>query len=231
MRTSAVIHFRKGASRFLDGFAPAEVKTIMSAARQRQYLATSTIVNQGHPAEHFFLLFRGRARYFHLTRDGRRVNLKRLTSGDILSPAALLARPSEYLLNVEAVNNSVVLVWDRIVIRELVTRYPRLIDNTLMITHDYLAFYRDAHTSLSCDSGPQRLAHVLAGLASTVGHRVAGGIEIDVYNEELANEANVNSFTVSRLLSDWHRKGILTKLRGKVLIRSPQRLFQEEDLT
>jgi DNA-binding transcriptional regulator YhcF (GntR family) len=58
---------------------------------------------------------------------------------------------------------------------------------------------------------------------------VAGGTEFDLYNEELANEANVNPFTVSRLLSSWQRKGILTKRRGKVLLRSPQRLFPEKD--
>jgi DNA-binding transcriptional regulator YhcF (GntR family) len=57
---------------------------------------------------------------------------------------------------------------------------------------------------------------------------VAAGTEFDLYNEELANEANVNSFTVSRLLSDWQRKGILTKRRGKVLLRSPHRLFAEK---
>ena len=50
-----------------------------------------------------------------------------------------------------------------------------------------------------------------------------------MYNEELADEANVNPFTVSRLLSDWQRKGILTKRRGKVLLRSPQRLFRERN--
>src|SRR6516164_166007 len=145
METPKIIHFRKIKSPFFDGLAPAEVKAIVSAGRQQRYLAKSVIVNQGHMAHHFFLLLSGRARYFNLTRDGRKLNLKRLISGDILAPAALLARSSEYLLSVESVKDSVILVWDHRVIRELVTRYPRLADNTLMFTLDYLAFYRDAY--------------------------------------------------------------------------------------
>jgi CRP/FNR family transcriptional regulator, nitrogen oxide reductase regulator len=229
MAAPAVIRFRKTEPRFLDGLSAAEVKMIVSAARQRQYLANSVIVNQGHPAEHFFLLVSGRARYFYLTRDGRKVILRWITPGEIFAPAALVSPSSEYLVSTEAVKNSSVLVWDRSVIRNLITRYPRLIDNTFLIMFQYFLFYRDAHMSRVYDTAPQRVAHVLTHLTSSIGKRVAGGIEIDVWNEELANEANVTPFTVSRLLSSWQLKGILTKRRGKVLLRSPERLFLESN--
>jgi CRP-like cAMP-binding protein len=103
-----------------------------------------------------------------------------------------------------------------------------LTDNALLIMFDYFAVYRAAHISLTCDTARQRLAHVLANLASGIGQRVAGGIELDVRNEELANEANVTPFTASRLLSEWQRKRIPTKSRGKVLLRSPEQLFLHE---
>jgi CRP-like cAMP-binding protein len=47
---------------------------------------------------------------------------------------------------------------------------------------------------------------------------------LNINNEELANQANVTIFTVSRLLSDWQRKGLLVKSRGKVVIRSQEAL-------
>jgi len=231
MATQPVIRFRKVESQFLDGFSPAEVKTIVSAARQQRYLANSVIVNQGHPAEHVFLLVNGRVRYFYFTRDGRKVILRWITPGQIFAPAAVLPVPVEYLVSIEAVKNSSVLVWDRATIRKLITRYPRLIDNTLMIVFEYFVYYRDARMLLSYDPAPQRVAHVLANLATTIGERVAGGIELDVQNEELANEANVTPHTVSRLLSDWQRKGILIKRRGRVLLRSAERLFRGNELT
>jgi hypothetical protein len=53
-------------------------------------------------------------------------------------------------------------------------------------------------------------------------------VELDVRNEELANEANISPFTASRLLSAWQREGILVKSRGKVLLRFPYRLSQRD---
>lgn len=229
MATQPVIRFRKVEPQFFNGLTPAEAKTIVSAAKQRRYLANSVIVNQGNPADHIFLLVSGRVRYFYLTGDGRKVILRWITPGQIFAPAALLPVQVEYLVSTEAVKNCSVLEWSRTSIRKLITRYPQLIDNTLMIMFEYFVFYRDARMLLTYDPAPQRVAHVLANLASTIGERVAGGIELDLQNEELASEANVTSFTVSRLLSDWQRKGILTKRRGRVLLRFPERLFHETD--
>jgi CRP/FNR family transcriptional regulator, nitrogen oxide reductase regulator len=212
-------------SRFLEGLAPSALRTIVSAAKQRRYIANSVIVNQGHPAEFFFLLLSGRVRYFCLSPDGRKVILRWLVPGDIVSPAALLSRPSEYLVSSEAVKNSSMLVWDRATLRDLIVRYPQLIDNVLSIVYDYMAYYRDAHISLTCDTASQRVAYVLISLADSLGRRIAGGTELDVRNEELANVANVTPFTVSRLLSDWQRRGFLTKRRGSVVLHSPMRLL------
>ena len=228
MAAPAIVPFRKIRSRFLEGLAQAEINTIVSAAKQRSYLANSVIVNQGDPADYLFLLISGRARYFYVTPDGHKTILFWLPSGEIFGGAALLYRPADYLLSTEAVKPSTVLVWNRTTIRGLVERYPRLADNAMWTMFDYLVAYRAIHVSMTCDSARQRLARVLAELASGIGQKVPGGIELDVRNEELANEANVTPFTASRMLGEWQRQGILHKGRGKILLRSPERLFLHE---
>jgi CRP-like cAMP-binding protein len=50
-------------------------------------------------------------------------------------------------------------------------------------------------------------------------------VELDVTNEELAQAANVTHFTASRLLNHWQRQGALVKTRGKILLRSPEKLL------
>jgi CRP/FNR family transcriptional regulator, nitrogen oxide reductase regulator len=151
-----------------------------------------------------------------------------LPPGEIFGAAALLAKPSEYLVSTEAVKPSSVLVWDRSTMRSLMERYPRLADNALLIMFDYMVAYRAIHVSMTSHSARERLAEVLTHLATGIGHKVPGGIELDVRNEELANEANVTPFTASRLLRERHRQGIVRKSRGKVLLRSPEKLFQRE---
>lgn len=61
-----------------------------------------------------------------------------------------------------------------------------------------------------------------------MSQRVSEGVELNVRNEELANEANITVFTASRLLNEWQRQGILTKSRGKVVPRSPEALMSSE---
>ena len=80
--------------------------------------------------------------------------------------------------------------------------------------------------SLICGTAPERLAYVLLSLARGIGHKVEGGIELKIRNEELANEANVTLFTASRLLSEWERDGMLLKSRGKILLLSPELLLR-----
>ena len=211
--------------RFLDGVDAADVKTILGAATLQRFSARSVMISQGDPAGHLFILLTGRARRFFLTHDGQKIVLLRVLSGDVFGEMAILDRPAKYLVSTEAITNSSALVWSRNTIRSLCERHPRLVHNFFSISVDYLTYYRAAHVSLICNSAPQRLARILANLAEGIGHKVPGGVELDIRNEELANEANVSVFTASRLLSGWQREGILLKRRGKVLLRFPNRLL------
>jgi CRP/FNR family transcriptional regulator, nitrogen oxide reductase regulator len=212
-------------SRFLDGFAPCDLKVVLAAAKQRQFLANSVVVNQGHPADHLFLLTRGRARFFFSTREGKKVILFWLTPGEVFGGSALLSMSTPYLVSTETLRDSSMLVWDRATLRNLAAHYPRLLENALLIASDYLAWYLADHVALISRTARQRLARVLVCLAQTIGQKSSDGLEFDVTNEELAGAANVTPFTASRLLSEWQRNRAIVKRRGKILLRSPESLF------
>jgi CRP-like cAMP-binding protein len=212
-------------SRFLDGLTPCDLKVVLAAAKQRHFFAKSVVVNQGHPAEYLFLLMRGRARFFFNTREGKKVVLFWLTPGEILGGSALLSMPSPYLVSAETLKDSSMLVWDRATLRNLATQYPRLLENALRIASDYLAWYLADHVALISKTARQRLARVLICLAETIGDKSSDGFEFDATNEELAGAANVTPFTASRLLSEWQSNRAVVKRRGKILLRSSERLF------
>ncbi len=230
MAGSAIVSLGKIRPRFLEGLAQAEINMIVSAAKQRRYMANSVIVNQEEQAERLFLLISGRARYFYMTPDGRKTILMRITPGEMFGGSALLCNSSQYLVSTEATAPISVLVWDRATILQLVAKYPRLANNALLIMFDYLVAYRGIHISMTCHSAQERLANVLANLAQGIGEKVSDGVELDVRNEELANEANVTAFTASRIIGEWQRQGIVRKTRGKILLRSAERLLQHQDL-
>jgi CRP-like cAMP-binding protein len=228
MNIPVAAFLRERKPRFFEGMEAPDIKTILAAGSQQRFHANTVIHNQGYPAGHLFLLLTGRVRRFFLTEDGQKVMLLRVPQGEIFGEATVLARPAEYLVSSEAIVNSSALVWSRATIRGFCERYPRLVENALLISFDYLAAYRAVHASLICSSAPQRLARVLGNLATGIGQKVPGGVELDVRNEELANEANISPFTASRLLSAWQREGILVKSRGKVLLRYPYRLSEHD---
>jgi CRP-like cAMP-binding protein len=213
--------------RFFDGLTAPELKAVLECARVREYPANSIVSHEGHPADQLYLLLSGRARFFTLTPQGEKILLFWVAPGEVLGGAAILAQSFDYLLSTETVKKSRFLVWNRTSSAAMCQRYPRLMSNALLIAHDYLVLYRALHLSLACHTARQRLATVLVNLASGIGQRVPEGVQLDVNNEELANEAHVTHFTASRLMSEWQRNGVLIKRRGKVLLPVPELLTQQ----
>jgi CRP-like cAMP-binding protein len=213
-------------SPFLDNLAPSELESVLELAERRTLPANSVITNQEESAERLFLLLTGRGRFFVVTEKGQKVIHLWIPPGAVIGVATLLSPPLQYLVSAETVTDSSVLVWDRATIRNAAARYPRLFENALSLSLQYLTAYHAAHMALISGSARERLAYVLVTLARGIGRNVTGGIELKIRNEELANEANVTPFTASRLLNEWKRDGMLVKGRGKILLRAPEMLLQ-----
>ena len=221
-----IARVNKIAPRFLEGLAPDDLGVILGAATLQRYRAHTIIANEGDSADRLFLLLEGRARTFTTTRRGERVLLLRVLEGDGAGGRALLSKPMEYLVSTETMVDSCMLMWPRSVILPLTKQYPILLENALLIASDYIEAYRDMHVAASHHTASQRVARVLDSLAKEIGQPVTEGTELKVNNEELAHEANVTIFTVSRLLSEWQRKGLLMKGRGRVILCSPEALVR-----
>jgi CRP-like cAMP-binding protein len=214
------------APRFLEGLAPSDLAVVLGVATLGRFRARSLIADEGHCADKLFLMIEGRARTFTTTRKGEKVVLLWIPTGEISGGRALLSKPMTYLVSTETVTDSVVLVWNRSAILALTKQYPRLLENALMIASDYVEAYRDLHLEATHHTASQRVARVLNSLAKGMGERDVEGTALNIRNEELANEANVTIFTVSRLLNDWQRRGMLVKNRGRIVIRSPEALMR-----
>jgi CRP-like cAMP-binding protein len=214
----------KFSAQLLDGLAPADRDKVLAAATRREFRAKSAIASQGEPADHLYLLVKGRAQLYFTTVEGKKIVLIWLAPGHILGGSALLSKPSLYLASTEAVQASCTLVWSRATIRELAKRYPQILENALLTASEYLAWYCAAHAALGTQSAEQRLSDLMVCLTRGIGREVQGGVELDVTNEELASAANITPFTASRLLSKWRRSGVIAKRRGKIFIPSVVRL-------
>jgi CRP-like cAMP-binding protein len=206
-------------SRFLAGLSEEEINAVVATGTIR-YIPANTVITTGDdPALRLYLLVEGRLRAFIASHKGEKHNLLWAVPGETVGWSCLMAQQMDYIVSAEAVKASVMLVWERPVARSLTAKYSRLLENALLLGYDYLVFYRVQHLAALCNTAPERVVQVLCGLAEKLGHKGNGGFELKIRNEELANEANVTIFTVSRLMGEWQRKGLVKKLRGSVVLR------------
>jgi CRP-like cAMP-binding protein len=208
-------------SRFqMRDFDAKDLEAIVAAGREKRFAANTVIVDQARRAEKLFLLLSGRARHFYMTEAGQKILLRWLVPGDVTGAAALLSKPWQYHFSTEVLTDSTLLAWDRNTLKELTTRYPEFLRNTLFVLENYMDWYLTAHIALTCRTGRERCVVVLRSIAHAIGLQAAGGIELAITNEELANAAAITEFEVSRFMSEWQRAGAVIKTRGKIIVRS-----------
>ena len=212
------------APKFLQGLGGEDLAAVLGAATLRRFPPRFVISRQGNDAERLFLFLEGRGRTFTMTAKGEKIIFLGIFPGEVAGGRAALREPLKYLVSSETVVDSAVLVWSRSAFLPFLDKYPRLLENGLLTASDYLESYHELLVAASQDTAGKRVARALDGWASSVGKKLEEGLMLDINNEELANQANVTIFTVSRLLSEWQRKGLVSKSRGKVVIRTPEAL-------
>ena len=211
--------------RIFAGLGRIELAEILAQARHQQFTAASVVTNEGDPAEHIYLLTSGQGSHFVLTADGRKILVYWLTAGQIFGGMALLSSPGLYLASTEMHTPGCALVWNRRTIREIISRYPIILNNALSIAAtEHFAWQLSARISLASEEASVRVASLLVSLACGIGKSVPDGVEVLVSNEDLAGATAVTPYTVSRLTAEWQRAGIIIKRRGRIILRRPEQL-------
>jgi CRP/FNR family transcriptional regulator, nitrogen oxide reductase regulator len=207
------------------GLGNHEIQIIRAAAAKRTFETPQIIKSAEDPTLHLFLIEAGCVDYSVVTSDGRELLLRRLVPGNGFGCGALLTEPHGYLGTAKAVQKTETLVWEHQVARQLAVAYPRLVENALHASLHYLALYAKRHIRLVSNTAQEKVAYVLADLGSRTGHVLPAGVEVGIKNEDLASFADVNFFTVSRILGAWERQKVVSKSRGKVLILRPEKML------
>jgi CRP/FNR family transcriptional regulator, nitrogen oxide reductase regulator len=207
------------------GLGNHEISVIRAAAAKRTFEASQIIIRAEEHAVRLFVIEVGSVDYYIVTNDGREVLLRRLMPGNAFGFATFLSEPTGYLGTAKAAHKTETLMWEHRVARQLGVTYPRLVENALHASLRYVAMYAKRHMRLVSNTAQERVAYALTNLGSRSGHMFPGGIEVDIKNEDLASLADVNFFTVSRILGAWERQNVVSKSRGKVLIRRPEKML------
>jgi len=115
---------------------------------------------------------------------------------------------------------STTLAWDIFTFEALFERHTFLRRNMLGMLLHHLDDMHERFREISTERVAARLSSQILRMMHQVGRQVDGGIEISISREELAQLVGTTLFTVSRLLSDWDRQGIVVARREAVSVRN-----------
>ena len=211
--------------RLLDGIDPDVGRVIVASASRRSLRPEQVLYRIGEPAEHLFVITKGRVQLSRPSRAGRELMFGLLKRGDVLGLVCLLTRRCAYMGTAQATEAGEVLAWDRATVQRLARRHPQLTANALSVAVDLVAQFADRHEALVDATAQERLARALSRLGTQSDMRSAQGIEVRIKNEQLAALADVSAFTASRVLKQWERDGAVKKSRGTVRIVDPDGLL------
>lgn len=211
-------------SQLFEGMLHAALSQILALAKMRHIEPRQNVIVKGERANSLFVLQRGRARSYIVTKSGTEILLLWVAPGAVLGLVSLLADPPPYLVNTTTVSECDLLEWDHGTARKLATAYPKLSENGFRLALEYLDLYMKRHAKVVTESAESRLAHKVHQLAKETGVIDPSGIAIDITNEQLSSLSDISPFTTSRLLSKWEREGKLSKQRGRVTLLAPESL-------
>jgi CRP-like cAMP-binding protein len=218
---------RQHQSALFSNISQQECKEIVSAARDRVLARAQTIHVEGDRAQRVVLLTSGSAKIVQFGQNGTEVILRLCGPGELVGTLGF-STDGRHSATARALQPSGALVWEIGVFDSLLRRFPVLRLNTALILAKQLRDIEDRFREMvTCRVGA-RLSHQIVRLMEQVGQPNDGAVEISISREELAQLIGTTVFTVSRLLSEWDERGIVSARRECVLVRNLKAL---EDLS
>lgn len=187
---------------------------------------------QGDEARHMYVLTEGQVKLSQVSVDGQQVGMRIVAPPQAFAGIAILYPQKKYPVSAEAMADSAALAWTGDDLRRLAERYPALSFGIMDTMRGFIEEMQSRFRELSTERVERRVARALLRLTTQTGVKLeSGAIEISVSRQDVAEMSGTTLFTVSRILSDWERQGVIATGRGRVQILKPHGLVRiAEDL-
>ena len=192
-------------------------REIVAQAQAKDYARRETIYQEGDSVRRIILLVSGCVKITQLGENGSEVILRLNGSGDVIGKTDI-GKHARHCSKAQTLSASTALIWDASVFEALSVRFPALRKNTLRSVSSQLEELEQRFREISTEKVASRLSREIVRLLAQVGRVVNGTVEIALSREELAQLTGTTLFTVSRLLSDWDQRGIVSTRREAVSV-------------
>jgi CRP-like cAMP-binding protein len=182
---------------------------------------------QGDAAAYAYVLTSGRAKLIQTSQSGQQVNLRTIDAWEIFGALGAVRDQSAYPASAQALKDSTALALESSWLREMMNTRPYLSIGLMQLMTGYIQEMQSRYRELATEKVERRIARALLRLTAQMGKKLAEGhIELTFTRQELAEMSGTTLYTVSRVLSEWERQGLVATGRERVVILEPHGLVK-----
>src|SRR5512134_2376963 len=184
---------------------------------------------QGDPATYFYILITGRAKLLQTSPTGQQVNLRTLNEWQLFGALGAVREDATYPATAQALEHCTALAIESSFLHEMMKTRPYLNFSLMQLMTSYIMEMQERYRELATERVERRIALTILRLTAQIGRRVEGAgmtVELPLSRQDVAEASGTTIFTVSRVLADWERRGLVEAGRERVVIRNPHGLVQ-----
>lgn len=186
---------------------------------------------QGDAAHFLYVLTSGQAKLIQTSSAGQSVSLRMLYPWQMFGALGAVRAEATYPASAQALEDSTALAIKSEFLHEMLKTRPDMSLDLMNLMTSYIQEMQARYRELATERVEQRVANALIRLAGQSGTKSSkeAGIELFFSRQDVAEMTGSTLYTVSRLLSEWERQGILETGRERIKILKPHDLVRIAD--
>lgn len=205
---------------------PAEViDELTTGAVRHRVTAGSTVYREGDAVPHLALVVSGLLRVYVGAADGRTMTVRYCRPGSLLGAATLFAAGFSLPATIQALVDSEMLAMRSAVVVRLANQDVRVARALLGETSERALAFAAEVAGSAFATVRERVARHLLDLAAE--NQRGTNLVAPVSQQELADAVGTVREVVVRVLRELRAKGIVDTARGEIVVRDPERLWNQ----
>jgi CRP-like cAMP-binding protein len=183
---------------------------------------------QGDQAHYLYVLTSGQVKLMQSNSNGQQVNLRTINPWQMFGALGAVRAEATYPASAQTLDDSTALAIKSEFLHEMIKTRPYISFDLMALMTTYIQEMQTRYKELATERVEQRVANTLVRLAGQSGtkDRQNSGIELFFSCQDVAEMTGSTLYTVSRLLSEWERQGIIKTGREKIKILKPHELVR-----
>ena len=202
------------------GFNDRQFEEMLKCAEKKVYAKNQVLFFEGDPAEEIFVLKMGAVKLSRLSSDGKELILGFLGPDDIFGEDSAFSGEN-YSVTATALKETCTLVFTKANMERIFLRNPSMALKVIESLSKKPTQYTNQVTDMAFRNARGRLASTLLRLSSEYGKATIDGVSIDLplTHQDLASIASLSRPTVTNLLLDLKKKGLIKTCRRHIVLK------------